>query len=100
MALESRCQQRLGVEAARVVALLVDFTWQLGDVLLLHRSGKRVNLADALQVSARSFGVLANPVCERRRALKRSSGKDLAQRHLHLAAEVQRSRDEEQRAAR
>jgi hypothetical protein len=97
--LQRRSQQRACVEAAGVVALLVDFARQLDDVLFAQGPRQRVRLGNAIQAGASSLGVLADPVRDRGRLCQRSVGHDLGERHLLATAEVQRGRHQEQPAA-
>jgi hypothetical protein len=71
-------QQRAGIKRRRplftMVAFLVDLARQLGDGLLLQRSGQRMQGLDALEVGACALGVLANPVRKAGRRFQRAIG--------------------------
>lgn len=73
-----------------MVALLVGLARQFCDLLGLQGLGQGVQCVNALQVGARAFGVFADPVGQACSGAQCSIGQDLRQRHLLVAAEVQR----------
>ena len=98
VARQQRRDERRGVELAGVVALLVHFAWQFGDVLLLQRRSQRVQGVDALEVGTAALGVLADPVGELCGTAQRAFGQHVLQGCLRVAAEVQRRGHQIERA--
>lgn len=93
-------QQRAGIERGRalvaVVAFLVYFARQLGDLLLLQRQGQGVQRVNPLEVSPRALGV-SHTQWVRRAAVCRVAGQGVLQRGLGVATQSQGGGHQKQR---